>query len=70
MPIVGVVVQVIVKEDRKEEFLDLIEKDAVGSRLEPGCLRFGALHCVIIMLLYYIILLLSKCHALQIAIYQ
>ena len=29
------------KEDRIEEFLDLIEKDAVGSRGEEGCLRFG-----------------------------
>jgi quinol monooxygenase YgiN len=23
-----------------DEFLDLIEKDAVGSRAEPGCIRF------------------------------
>jgi hypothetical protein len=24
-----------------EEFLDLIEKNAVASRQEPGCIRFG-----------------------------
>ena len=24
-----------------EEFLDMIEKNAVGSRAEPGCIRFG-----------------------------
>lgn len=41
MPIIGLVVDAVVNPDRMEEFLDLIEKDAVGSRLEPGCLRFG-----------------------------
>eukprot|EP00553_Chaetoceros_curvisetus_P008484 CAMPEP_0204614750 /NCGR_PEP_ID=MMETSP0717-20131115/2401_1 /ASSEMBLY_ACC=CAM_ASM_000666 /TAXON_ID=230516 /ORGANISM="Chaetoceros curvisetus" /LENGTH=106 /DNA_ID=CAMNT_0051627499 /DNA_START=354 /DNA_END=674 /DNA_ORIENTATION=+ len=35
-----VVVQAEIKPDRMEEFLDLIEKDAVGSRAEPGCIRF------------------------------
>jgi len=36
-------VEAEVKEDRIEEFLDLIEKDAVGSRGEEGCLRFDVL---------------------------
>ena len=26
-----------------EDFLDMIEKNAVGSRAEPGCLRFDVL---------------------------
>mmetsp|Transcript_6225 Transcript_6225/g.18169 ORF Transcript_6225/g.18169 Transcript_6225/m.18169 type:complete len:107 (+) Transcript_6225:1451-1771(+) len=38
-----IVVEAEIKEDRMEEFLDLIEKDAVGSRAEPGCLRFDVL---------------------------
>ena len=25
-----------------DEFLDMIEKNAIGSRAEPGCIRFGA----------------------------
>ena len=32
-----------IKEDRMEDFLDMIEKNAVGSRAEPGCLRFDVL---------------------------
>ena len=38
----GVIVDAEIKPDRLEEFLDIIEKDAVGSRAEEGCLRFGA----------------------------
>ena len=38
---IGVVVHAEIQPDRMEEFLDLIEKDAVGSRAEPGCIRFG-----------------------------
>ena len=41
MNTIAIVVDAEIKEDRMEEFLDLIEKDAVGSRAEPGCLRFG-----------------------------
>jgi hypothetical protein len=40
MPIC-IVVEAEIKEDRMEEFLDMIEKNAVGSRAEPGCIRFG-----------------------------
>ena len=40
MPIC-IVVEAEIKEDRMEEFLDLIEKNAVASRQEPGCIRFG-----------------------------
>uniref|UniRef100_A0A7S2KWR8 ABM domain-containing protein n=1 Tax=Leptocylindrus danicus TaxID=163516 RepID=A0A7S2KWR8_9STRA len=36
----AVVVQAEIQPDRLEEFLDIIEKDAVGSRGEPGCIRF------------------------------
>lgn len=41
MPIVGLVVEAIVSEGRMDEFLKLMEADAVASRKEPGCLRFG-----------------------------
>mmetsp|Transcript_8898 Transcript_8898/g.11147 ORF Transcript_8898/g.11147 Transcript_8898/m.11147 type:complete len:147 (+) Transcript_8898:137-577(+) len=36
----AIVVDAEIQPDRIDEFLDLIEKDAVGSRAEPGCLRF------------------------------
>jgi len=38
---VVVVVEAEIDPNRHEEFLDVIEKDAIGSRLEEGCLRFG-----------------------------
>lgn len=40
MPIC-IVVEAEIKEDRMDEFLDMIEKNAIGSRAEPGCIRFG-----------------------------
>mmetsp|Transcript_36381 Transcript_36381/g.74163 ORF Transcript_36381/g.74163 Transcript_36381/m.74163 type:complete len:132 (+) Transcript_36381:285-680(+) len=40
MPIC-IVVEAEIKEDRMDDFLDMIEKNAVGSRAEPGCIRFG-----------------------------
>eukprot|EP00804_Cyclotella_cryptica_P022421 CCRYP_015085-RA/>CCRYP_015085-RA protein AED:0.00 eAED:0.00 QI:117/1/1/1/1/1/2/3467/99 len=40
MPIC-IVVEAEIKEDRMDEFLDIIEKNAVASRQEPGCIRFG-----------------------------
>jgi hypothetical protein len=40
MPIC-ILVEAEVKEDRMEEFLGMIEKNAIGSRAEPGCIRFG-----------------------------
>eukprot|EP00587_Corethron_hystrix_P011605 CAMPEP_0113313272 /NCGR_PEP_ID=MMETSP0010_2-20120614/9763_1 /TAXON_ID=216773 ORGANISM="Corethron hystrix, Strain 308" /NCGR_SAMPLE_ID=MMETSP0010_2 /ASSEMBLY_ACC=CAM_ASM_000155 /LENGTH=109 /DNA_ID=CAMNT_0000169253 /DNA_START=190 /DNA_END=519 /DNA_ORIENTATION=+ /assembly_acc=CAM_ASM_000155 len=39
----GIVVEADIKADRIDEFLELIEKDAIGSRAEPGCLRFDVL---------------------------
>ena len=36
-----IVMEVEIVLERVDEFLGLIEKDAVGSRAEPGCLRFG-----------------------------
>lgn len=48
MPIC-IVVEAEIKEDRMDDFLDMIEKNAVGSRAEPGCIRFGAyfvVYCV------------------------
>lgn len=42
MPIC-IVVEAEIKEDRMDDFLDMIEKNAVGSRAEPGCIRFGTL---------------------------
>ncbi|KAL3807216.1 hypothetical protein ACHAXA_001544 [Cyclostephanos tholiformis] len=41
MPIC-IVVEAEIVEDRMGEFLDMIEKNAIGSRAEPGCIRFGA----------------------------
>ena len=41
----AIVVDAEIQPDRIDEFLDLIEKDAVGSRAEPGCLRFGKKFC-------------------------
>jgi quinol monooxygenase YgiN len=41
MPIC-IVVEAEIVEDRMDEFLDMIEKNAIGSRAEPGCIRFGA----------------------------
>ena len=40
---VCLVVTAEIKEDRVAEFLKVIEADAVGSRAEPGCLRFDVL---------------------------
>jgi hypothetical protein len=40
---IALVVDVTVKEGSINQFLDVIEKDALGARQEPGCLRFGAL---------------------------
>lgn len=42
MPIC-IVVEAEIKADRMDDFLDMIEKNAVGSRAEPGCLRFDVL---------------------------
>jgi quinol monooxygenase YgiN len=38
---VSIVVECEIQADRIDDFLDVIEKDAVGSRNEKGCLRFG-----------------------------
>ena len=40
---VSVLVNVEVKPERLDEFLDVMRKDAEGSRTEPGCLRFDVL---------------------------
>eukprot|EP00557_Chaetoceros_sp_GSL56_P001691 CAMPEP_0176504200 /NCGR_PEP_ID=MMETSP0200_2-20121128/15793_1 /TAXON_ID=947934 /ORGANISM="Chaetoceros sp., Strain GSL56" /LENGTH=110 /DNA_ID=CAMNT_0017903589 /DNA_START=91 /DNA_END=423 /DNA_ORIENTATION=- len=37
---IAIMVDAEIKPDRLEEFLDIIEKDAIGSRSEPGCIRF------------------------------
>lgn len=42
MPIC-IVVEAEIKEDRMDDFLDMIEKNAIGSRAEPGCIRFDVL---------------------------
>ena len=39
----AIVVEAEIVPERVEEFLDVIEKDAVGSRAEEGCLRFDVL---------------------------
>ena len=42
----GVIVEADIQPDRIDEFLDLIEKDAIGSRAEAGCLRFGETYMI------------------------
>eukprot|EP00978_Attheya_sp_CCMP212_P026553 scaffold87560_cov69-Attheya_sp.AAC.1 len=39
-----IVVEAEILPDRRDEFLNVMEKDAVRSRAEPGCLRFGTNH--------------------------
>ena len=36
-------VKLCIKPERREEFLDVMHKDAVGSRTEEECLRFDLL---------------------------
>ena len=43
MTAIGIVVDIDVHPDRVDEFLKVAEADAVGSRKEPGCLRFDVL---------------------------
>ena len=40
---VPVLVEVEVKPERLDEFLEVMRQDAVGSRTEPGCLRFDVM---------------------------
>jgi antibiotic biosynthesis monooxygenase (ABM) superfamily enzyme len=40
-PPFAVVVQAEIKPDRMDEFKEMIQANAVASRKEPGCLRFG-----------------------------
>ena len=37
----SVIVEAEIKEDRMEEFMKMIENNALKSRQEPGCIRFG-----------------------------
>jgi quinol monooxygenase YgiN len=37
----AVIVEAEIQPERMDEFLKLIEHNAVNSRMEPGCLRFG-----------------------------
>lgn len=39
----AVVVQAEIEPDRMSEFLELIEKNAIETRKEPGCIRFDVL---------------------------
>ena len=40
---VPVLVEVEVKPERLDEFLEVMRQDAAGSRTEPGCLRFDVM---------------------------
>jgi len=42
MPIC-IVVEAEIKEERIDDFLAMIETNALGSRAEPGCIRFDVL---------------------------
>ena len=37
----AVIVEAEIQPERMDEFLKMIENNAVNSRKEPGCLRFG-----------------------------
>lgn len=37
----SVIVEAEIKPDRMDEFMKMIETNAIESRKEPGCLRFG-----------------------------
>jgi hypothetical protein len=39
----AIMVAVTIKPERRKEFLDVMHKDAVGSRTEEECLRFDLL---------------------------
>ena len=39
----GVVVKATIEPDRMDEFMSMIENNAIQSRKEPGCLRFDVL---------------------------
>ena len=38
---ISIIVEADIKPERMDEFLALIQKNAEGSRKEPGCQRFG-----------------------------
>eukprot|EP00565_Helicotheca_tamesis_P002638 CAMPEP_0185728452 /NCGR_PEP_ID=MMETSP1171-20130828/3786_1 /TAXON_ID=374046 /ORGANISM="Helicotheca tamensis, Strain CCMP826" /LENGTH=143 /DNA_ID=CAMNT_0028397167 /DNA_START=73 /DNA_END=504 /DNA_ORIENTATION=+ len=40
---IGIIVEADVVPERMDEFLEMIENNAKGSRQEPGCLRFDVL---------------------------
>tara|TARA_B110000208_G_C11732659_1_gene416970 strand:- start:1076 stop:1417 length:342 start_codon:yes stop_codon:yes gene_type:complete len=40
---VALLVSIRIRPDRLTEFINIIEADALGSRQEPGCLRFDVL---------------------------
>ena len=42
-PVVGLIVEIDVGETRMDEFLVLMETNAIESRKEPGCWQFGML---------------------------
>ena len=48
----SVIVEAEIKEDRMEEFMKMIENNALKSREEPGCIRFGmsfVMHLLILL---------------------
>jgi hypothetical protein len=47
----AVVVQAEIQPDRVEEFLKLIEENAINTRKEPGCIRFGKL-CIQVFIIF------------------
>lgn len=40
---IAIMVDAEIKPDRLNEFLDIIQRDAIGSRAEPGCIRFDVI---------------------------
>lgn len=50
---IGIVVEIDVEPDRVDEFLKVAEEDAIGSRSEPGCLRFEVLKASDTRFLFY-----------------
>ena len=52
-PAIAIVVDAEIVPDRVDEFLGVIEKDAKGSRDEPGCVRFDVLRASETRFLFY-----------------
>ena len=62
-------VEAEIKPERMAEFLDVMERDAVGSRTEPGCIRFGKKKFDVLCLMFFdVVCLCVLCVAVAVAV--